>query len=116
MPSQFRIRMKGELAGNLDGFCERVGLEGRGRLDDDWDQEFGTLGLRSREQGLVDLTLWRGFTDNDWSINLTYDKHPLPSDEAERLRQKVLDAAAAAGMTITAQSGMQSPKPTRSEG
>lgn len=53
----------------------------------------------------VDLTLWR-YEDDDWVIKLTYEQDPLPAGEAERLRLKVLDAAAMAGMTVTAQSGM----------
>lgn len=107
---QFFVRMKGDLAEHLLEFRERVGLERRGRLSDDWDQEFGRARLRSREQGLVDLTLWR-YEDDDWNIRLTYEKDPLPAVEAEQLRRKVLDAAAAAGMTVTAQSGMESPGP-----
>lgn len=55
MRDQFRILMKGELARNLNEFCERLGLVRRGRLSDDWDQEFGRLELRSREQGWVNL-------------------------------------------------------------
>lgn len=115
MHGQFRIWMKGELASRLAGFRERVGLERYGRLSDDWDQKFGQLELRPREQGWVNLTLWR-YEGDEWSIDLTYEKDPLPADEAEQLRRRVLDAAAAAGMTITAQSGMESPKPSRSEG
>jgi hypothetical protein len=105
--TQFFVRMQGDLAGNLTEFRERVGLERRGRLSDDWDQEFGRLRLRPRERGLVDLTLWRGYEDDDWKVNLIYDKDPLPVEEAEKWRQKVLDAAAAVGMTITAQSEPQ---------
>jgi hypothetical protein len=110
MHGQFRILMNGALAGNLSDFCERVGLRRRGRLSDDWDQEFGWREVRSREQGWVNLMLWR-HEDDDWSVDLTFEKDPLPADEAEQLRQKVLDAAAAAGMTITAESGLEWPKP-----
>jgi hypothetical protein len=110
MPDQFRILMKGELARNLTEFRERVGLVRRGRLDDDWDQEFGRLRLRTREQGLVDLKLWR-YADDDWMVNLRYEKDPLPADEAERWRRRVVDAATAVEMTITAQSEMERPKP-----
>ncbi|QQG98772.1 hypothetical protein HBE99_19545 [Mycobacteroides chelonae] len=89
-----------------------MGLKPAGRLSDDWDQEFGRRELRSWEQGWVKLGLWRN-EDDDWSVDLIYEKDPLPAAEAEQLRLKVLDAAAAAGMTITAQSGMESPKPPR---
>ena len=109
MSYQFRICMGGELAGNLPEFLDRLDMERRGRLDDDWDEEFGRRRMRSREQGLVELTLWR-YEPDDWLVSLTYTNDPLPADEADQLRRKVLDAAAAAGMTITAQSGMESPR------
>lgn len=104
MSDQFRICLRGDLAQHLPEFLAQVGLQRRGRLDDDWDQELGTVRLRAREQGLVELTLWR-YDDDEWLVNLTYQEDPLPPAEAEQLRRKVLDAAAAAGMTVTAQSG-----------
>ncbi|GAB1815539.1 hypothetical protein MUNTM_45770 [Mycobacterium sp. MUNTM1] len=64
---------------------------------------------------MVNLWLWR-YDDEDSNIKPTYEKDPLPGVEAERLRHKVLDAAAAVGMTITADSGLKPPKPPRSEG
>lgn len=102
MNDQLRIRLKGKLGGQLSGFREELGLNPRGRLDDDWDQEFGRRELRPREQGLVKLTLWR-YADDDWMIALTYERDPLPTDEAEELRLNILDAATAAGLTVTAQ-------------
>lgn len=116
MHSQFRVRMKGKLAGQLSEFLEQAGLERCGRLDDDFDQVFGQRELRTRQQGWVKLTLLRGFTDDDWKVKLTYEKDPLPADEAEALRRKVLDAAVAAGMTITAGSGVESPITPRQAG
>lgn len=49
--TQFFVGMKGRLARHLSEFREEVGLKPAGRLSDDWDQEFGWLRLRSREQG-----------------------------------------------------------------
>ncbi|MEW2624729.1 hypothetical protein [Streptomyces sp. NPDC048106] len=106
MNDQLRIRMKGHLGGQLSRFREQVGLSQRGRLDDDWDEEFGERELRSKQEGHVKLTLWR-YADDDWMIALTYERDSLPSDEAEALRRNILDAAAAAGMTVTAQSPTQ---------
>ncbi|MFA4080840.1 hypothetical protein ONA92_03920 [Mycobacteroides salmoniphilum] len=108
MHTQFFVRMNGDLGGHLSDFLEPVGLKRCGRLDDDWDQKFGSLELRSRKQGWVKLALWR-YEDDDWSVDLTYEKDPQPAAEAEQLRLKVLDAAASAGMAITAQSGMEAP-------
>ncbi|WP_246398099.1 hypothetical protein [Mycobacterium vicinigordonae] len=112
MSDQFRICMKGDLAEHLPEFLEQVGLQRRGRLDDDWDQEFGRARLRAREHGLVELTLWR-YEDDDWLVNLTYEKDPLPAEQAEQLRRKVLAAAATAGMTVTAQSSLELPRPPK---
>ncbi|QQG98774.1 hypothetical protein HBE99_19555 [Mycobacteroides chelonae] len=112
MHTQFFVRMNGDLGAHLLAFREQVELKSAGRLSDDWDEEFGWRELRPRDQGWVNLTLWR-WAEDDWLLKLTYEKDPLPAEEAEQLRRKVLDAAAAAGMTITAQSGMESPKPPR---
>lgn len=116
MRTQFFVRMKGDLARHLSEFLDQVGLERLGRLDDDWDQEFGRAKLQSQGEGLVELTLWRGFADHEWKVKLTYEQDPLPEVEAERLRLKVLDAAAEAGMTVTAQSATDPSKPGRAEG
>ncbi|MGW7366988.1 hypothetical protein ACWGI8_27030 [Streptomyces sp. NPDC054841] len=103
MNDQLQIRMKGELSeGRLSAFREKVGLAPRGRLDDDWDEEFGRRELRPKEKGRVHLSLWR-YADDDWMISLTYERDPLPAEEAAEVRRNVLDAAAHAGLTVTAQ-------------
>ncbi|WP_158710959.1 hypothetical protein [Streptomyces albus] len=97
--------MRGEFArGGLKEFRERVGLRPRGRVSDDWDQELGVRELRSKEQGgRVRLKLWR-YDDDDWLVDLTcQDGDPLPSERIEELRGAILDAAAHAGLTVTAQ-------------
>ncbi|MET9860629.1 hypothetical protein ABZY93_15155 [Streptomyces smyrnaeus] len=103
MKLQLCIRMKGNLGEQLSEFREQVGLTRRGRLDDVFDQEFGRRELRPKAQGKVELTLWRGFEDHDWMIEITYERDPLPSDEAERIRRNILNAAAKTGMTVTTQ-------------
>ncbi|MET9318695.1 hypothetical protein ABZX75_00625 [Streptomyces sp. NPDC003038] len=103
MNSQLKIRMKGEFPkGGLSVFRDQVGLTPRGRLDDDWDEEFGRRELRPKELGRVDLTLWR-YADDDWMISLSYERDPLPAEETEDLRRTILDAVAHAGLTVTAQ-------------
>ncbi|MFD8940206.1 hypothetical protein ACFV0R_33980 [Streptomyces sp. NPDC059578] len=103
MNSQLKIRMKGTFAeGQLAVFRDRVGLSRRGRLDDAWDEEFGRRELRPKEAGLVKLSLWR-YADDDWMIALYYEREPLPAEESEDLRRTILDAAAQAGLTVTAQ-------------
>ncbi len=102
MNDQLRIRMRGNLGEQLSNFREQVGLDRRGRLDDDWDQEFGQRELRPKEQGHAKLTLWR-YADDDWMIALTYDQNPIPEDQLEDLRRGILNAAATTGLTVTAQ-------------
>ncbi|MFF5702944.1 hypothetical protein ACFY7H_10625 [Streptomyces sp. NPDC012794] len=103
MHDQLQIRMKGELdADRLSSFRREVGLTPRGRLDDDWDEEFGRRELRTAEQGRVKVSLWR-YAHDDWMVSLDYARDPLPAEETEALRQVILDAAARAGLTVTAQ-------------
>jgi len=102
---QLRVRMRGEFPrGELSAFRERVGLTPRGRLSDDWDEEFGVRELRSKEQGgRVLLKLWR-YDEDDWLVALTFEGgDPLSSEQAEEVRHVVLDAAARAGLAVTAQ-------------
>ncbi|MGW0754238.1 hypothetical protein [Streptomyces sp. NPDC002587] len=95
--------MKGTFAkGQLSLFRGQVGLTPRGRLDDEWDEEFGRRELRPKEAGLVELSLWR-YADDDWMIALHYEREPLPAGETEELRRVILGAAAQAGLTVTAQ-------------
>ncbi|MEU1676794.1 hypothetical protein ABZ752_32865 [Streptomyces roseifaciens] len=101
MAYQLQVRMKGDLGERLLLLRERTGLQRRGRLTDDWDEEFGRRELRPSEAGLVTLSLWR-YADDDWVMSLTYRRDPLPSEEAEELKRTILNAAAEAGMTITA--------------
>lgn len=103
MHDQLQIRMKGELdADRLSTFRDDVGLTPRGRVGDDWDEEFGRRELRTAEEGRIKVSLWR-YADDDWLVSLDYARDPLPAEEAEALRRTILDAAARAGLTITAQ-------------
>ncbi|MEW9529285.1 hypothetical protein [Microbispora sp. NPDC049125] len=103
MREQLGIRMRGRLGDGLAAFRERLSLSARGRLGDDWDEEFGRRELRPPEQGLATLTLWR-HDDEEWVIVLAHDGDPLPQEQADELRRRILDAAAQAGVTVTAQS------------
>ncbi|MEV6681236.1 hypothetical protein AB0N09_30860 [Streptomyces erythrochromogenes] len=100
MPYQLQVRMNGELGKNLNRFVGRTGLIRRGRLDDAWDEKFGTRVLRPSEAGLVELILVR-WADDTWVIALEYQGDPLPQQETKRLKRIILNAAAEVGMTIT---------------
>ncbi|MET9341778.1 hypothetical protein [Nonomuraea sp. NPDC003804] len=102
MTLQLSISISGPLGDHLDTFRELLALDKRGRLSDDWDQEFGSRILQSRESGWIRLDLSR-YEDDKWGIRLTYERDPLPADEVEELRRQILEAAAAVGVTVTAQ-------------
>jgi hypothetical protein len=104
MKTLLSIRMHGAFDGRmLETFRGRLGMTKHGRLDDDWDQDFGRRELRLRDDGWVKLTLWR-YDDDDWVVALTYERDPLPPEEVERLRRQILEAAAEVGATVTYQS------------
>ena len=67
-------------------------------MSDDWDQNFGERGLGDG----VRLSLLR-YDDNRWALQVSATGEPLPSGEVEQLRQDILGAAEAAGLTVTNQ-------------
>lgn len=112
MKQQLVIFMEGEFdSDKVATFRERLGMTKRGRLSDDWDANFGHRDLRSSEQGRVWLNLYR-HTDSSWSADLSYEVDPLPSDEMEQLRTKILEAAGEVGTTVT----RQVPPPPEAQG
>ncbi|MGW7344527.1 hypothetical protein [Streptomyces sp. NPDC054854] len=103
MNHQLSIRLRGTFGkGELAAFRDQVGLTPRGRIDDDWDEEFGRRDLRPEGAGKAELSLWR-YADDDWKLSLRYEGAPLPAAEVEELRRTVLDAAGRAGLTATVQ-------------
>lgn len=104
MKLQLSIYLEGEFDGHmLEVFRHRLGLRKRGRLTDDWDEQFGSRTLDFPDpRGEFWLDLSRETSDS-WVVELSYEVDPLPADEMERLRQQTLEAAAEVGVTVTRQ-------------
>jgi hypothetical protein len=100
---QFIVSISGDLGGRLNNFRERLQLTKRGRLSDEWDEEFGYRIIRAGDEGLVRLDLDR-YADDEWEVSLAYEKEPLPGVEVEELLDEIFAAAAAVGVTATGQS------------
>lgn len=74
----------------------------RGRLEDAYDEEFGSRDLRPTERGLAELALCR-WADDDWMIKMICEGKLLSVDQVEELRRQVLRAAEEVGLVINDQ-------------
>lgn len=77
----------------LQAIRDRFGLSRRGKLDDDWDQDFGVVTL----QDAVKLHLYRKEPDK-WSFSLTYQGEPPSPELLDQVRAEISAAAAEAGL------------------
>ncbi|MFD8492000.1 hypothetical protein [Amycolatopsis sp. NPDC059657] len=77
----------------LQAIRDRFGLSRRGKLDDDWDQDFGVVTL----QDAVKLHLYRKEPDK-WSFSLTYQGEPPSPELLDQIRAGISAAAAEAGL------------------
>lgn len=86
---------------SLDRLRERLDMRRRGRLDDDWDSQFGTAVLRPGEGAQMTLELLRKDEyDNDWSLLLSYQGAPPTLEQVSRIRKDIMLAASDVGLTI----------------
>jgi hypothetical protein len=93
------IRLQGEMSeAKLDELRRRLGLQRLGRLSDREDAEFGYRYLRENDGNTVTLGLWRR-GDSDWVVHLSYENEPPPQSTVEEYRSKILEAAAALGLS-----------------
>lgn len=88
----------------LDLVRDRLGLSRRGRLDDDWDEEFGVRALRDAPEAPMLLRLYRK-SPQEWLIALTHQGEPPASALLEELRREIRAAAAEAGLTVERELG-----------
>jgi hypothetical protein len=78
-----------------------LGMAKRGRLSDDWDNEFGWRELSPRDSGWIYLILTRDLErDGWWEVDLEYEQDPLPVAEVDTWAQKITSAITAAGLTV----------------
>jgi hypothetical protein len=95
---------------DIDGDVDQPGLErlrthlnlkGRGRLTDDWDQEFGYRTIEAADGQRTDIGLWREF-DESWNVSVLANSQPDPgSDELASLRAELVEGITAAGFQAT---------------
>jgi hypothetical protein len=83
---------------SLQTLRSRLDLRARGRLDDDWDMEFGYRDLRNQPPDRMSLTLWRT-NDSKWKISVDYQGDPPPPRVVAQVRAEVTEAIRAAGLT-----------------
>src|SRR2546430_16868232 len=93
------IRRRGEMSeAKLDELRQRLGLERVGRLSDREDAEFGYRYVRQDEGSTIMLGLWRRH-DTDWVVHLSFENEPPPQSTVEEYRSRILEAAAALGLS-----------------
>ena len=95
---------------DIDGTVDQTGLErlrthlnlkGRGRLTDDWDQEFGYLTVEEASGQRTKIVLYRNF-DESWKVSVHATGQQEPStDELSRLRAELVEGITAAGFQAT---------------
>jgi len=83
---------------SLQTLRSRLDLRARGRLDDDWDMEFGYRDLQGQPPDKMSLTLWRT-NDSKWKISVDYQGDPPPPRVVGQVRADVAEAIRAAGLT-----------------
>jgi hypothetical protein len=70
-----------------------------GRLDDDWDYEFGTRVLKGSGIELTEIVLWRA-DDDPWYVKISYpETQPPTAEELAIWRKEIIDGIKAAGLT-----------------
>jgi hypothetical protein len=94
---------------DIDGTVDQSGLErlrthlnlkGRGRLTDDWDQEFGYRTEEASAQR-TNIVLFRNF-DESWKVSVHATGQQEPSnDELALLRNELVEGITAAGFQAT---------------
>lgn len=93
LTSVLTIELTGPVDNDILGVLQReLGLEGGGRLTDDWDEEFGSRLLNEEPDAW--LTLYRGWQTPDlWTVDVATEL-PMPGDlDVQRLRNEILSAA-----------------------
>jgi hypothetical protein len=85
----------------LDRLRTRLNLKGRGRLTDDWDQEFGYRTVEDASGQRTNIVLFRNF-DESWKVSVHVTGQQEPStDELALLRAALVEGIAGAGFRAT---------------
>lgn len=102
MHSMLEVTFTGDVGDpELGTLRASLGMGSRGRLSDDWDDEFGRRELSPRDSGWVYLILTRDLErEGWWKVALKFEKEPLPVAEVSAWEQKIIGAIRAAGLTL----------------
>jgi hypothetical protein len=86
---------------SLERLQTHLNLTRRGRLTDDYDQEFGYRIIESASGQETNIGLFRNF-DESWKISVMSTSQPdLGSDELALLRAELVEGITAAGFQAT---------------
>lgn len=80
----------------LDRLRTQLNLTKRGRLGDDWDQQFGYRTVETRSGQALNVRLSRQF-DNSWTVNVSASTSAIVEHEVALLRTELTEAISAAG-------------------
>lgn len=109
---RYRAYLDGRFtASTLDGFRDKLGIDKRGRIDDDSKQVFGDRCLRDEKNRLVRLMLGRTF-DGDWFLSLSYQDTPPDQATVDQLARDIHAAATQAGLTVSGEWHQPAPEDT----
>lgn len=102
MHSMLEVTFTGDVDDpELDKLRTSLGMAKRGRLTDDWDDEFGRRELSPRDSGWIYLNLTRDLNrDGWWKVALKFEQDPMPVAEVDMWEQKITSAITAAGLTV----------------
>lgn len=84
---------------SLDRLVDALNLDGGGRLDDDWDYEFGSRVLKGTGIELTEIVLWRA-DEAPWFVKVSHPENQPPTDEElAGWRKEIIEGIKAAGLT-----------------
>ncbi|MFD3705581.1 hypothetical protein ACFWUP_20770 [Nocardia sp. NPDC058658] len=78
-----------------------LGLHPRGRLNDDWNYEFGYKYLKDTGVQAVKLVLWRA-DDAPWHLTVSYSNDNIPTaEELNRWQAEIIAGVESTGFSAT---------------
>jgi hypothetical protein len=95
------IDIRGEVdPSGLDRLRTHIHLTKRGRLTDDWDQEFGYRIIDISNGQRINIGLFRE-SDGSWLVDASASSPNIDSDALTQLRTELVEGIAAAGYEAT---------------
>lgn len=95
------VDIRGEVdQSGLDRLRTHIRLTKRGRLTDDWDQEFGYRIIDTPSGQRINVGLFRQF-DGSWLVDASASSPSIDSNELTLLRSELVEGITAAGYEAT---------------